>query len=253
MPDFSNLLFVYLQGCIKVPWQSLDIECLWWPPWAELSTAPCQIRAISSCPKKNLPLPELSYERCWLCSWESRLRNGKTAAQQELRKGSEKCERKLCSQGQCRRRAGGAPGWSSGSLQLRRGPWWAPCGSDLHVQISTCRYEGAQQWMRPEGDTAHGGPPGEQSLGSVCFAHDSNCWVISLSLLQPFCHIFSPFLWVGSERAAWCCLAALLCEGTRVCSKIIVLLAVIFSSFMEEDCALGCLAKSQLFNKGVSW
>lgn len=148
MPDFSNLLFVYLQGCIKVPWQSLDREGLWWPLWAELSTAPCQIRAISSCPKKNLPLPELSYERCWLCSWESRLRNGKTAAQQELRKGSEKCERKPCSQGQCRRRAGGAPGAEKAApCKPRDAHGGAGCASADHRHhmelISTCSHGGA--------------------------------------------------------------------------------------------------------------
>jgi len=74
-----------LQGCLS---------------WAEPSTAPCQNRASSSCSKRDLPLPDMSHEWCWVCSgrsklreetplcdisWERRVSSGREAALQALR------------------------------------------------------------------------------------------------------------------------------------------------------------------------
>lgn len=82
---------------------------------ASVSTAQCcptSEQSISSCSNRDTLLPELSRERCWVCSGERGVKEGKICcATAAGRQGWEMWEEQPCRQlSQCRRRVGSTPG-----------------------------------------------------------------------------------------------------------------------------------------------
>lgn len=125
------------------------------PLWEQPSSCPTSDQSQLQLLQKGPNVPRAEPWRDTGCNSGRRLKKRQNSCKLQLRERSEKTrEKQPCSQqGQCRRRAGGAPGQSRSSLQTRRGPQWSRlylcCPQQQLEQIYTEHLSMRSFWRSP--------------------------------------------------------------------------------------------------------